>query len=588
MKNKRKNAKIENPELEAKIKDLYINHNMSARKIAKELNLITDGYVNRVLQEYDLFIFNEVGGQHDNSDKKEEKKSLLNNSIKIIDQRFPLKEGFIYIAKCKQTQEEFGDYKNYAGTLTKHILKLHPDLEIPKGYIKRRYFKMNKLFWHEKFFDIIEKEIEFKETKKCKYCEWSTVDLDNKSGAYTTHLMGCHNKNIKQYVEEFPEEKNIFKTFFDKQKIKDFINENPNNAIECLVCGAKMKKISFTHVKTHNMSLSEYKLLYNATTLSETSKKKFQAMYDNVLKMYPSSYTSKGHLEICDFLKSYNVDFKMNDKKLLQGVEVDVLIPNKKICIEYNGLLYHSEIFGKKDKNYHLNKTNLVNEKGYSLIHIFEDDWVYNQEIVKYKLKHILKLGSDSIKINARDCLITNITMAQKEQFLLENHIQGNDISTLVIGAFYKNELVSIMSFDNKRQMAVRNNSEDEYELKRFAIKKNYIIAGIANRLLKFFIINHNPHKILSFADRTWTFNTDNLYVKLGFKLDGILKPDYRYFNPKIHRNKRLHKFAYGKKALKKKYPEFYDENKSEWDIMKEVGFDRVWDCGKYRYLMEI
>jgi hypothetical protein len=43
-----------------------------------------------------------------------------------------------------------------------------------------------------------------------------------------------------------------------------------------------------------------------------------------------------------------------------------------------------------KDKNYHLNKTNLCNEKNIRLIHIFEDEWYNKKEIVKSKLTHIL------------------------------------------------------------------------------------------------------------------------------------------------------------------------------------------------------
>jgi hypothetical protein len=62
------------------------------------------------------------------------------------------------------------------------------------------------------------------------------------------------------------------------------------------------------------------------------------------------------------------------------------------------------------------------------------------------------------------------------------------------------------------------------------------------------------------------------------------MKPDYTYYHQKSHNNKRLHKFGFGKISLKNKFPELYDDNKTEWQIMQEAGYDRIWDCGKYKF----
>lgn len=74
------------------------------------------------------------------------------------------------------------------------------------------------------------------------------------------------------------------------------------------------------------------------------------------------------------------------------------------------------------------------------------------------------------------------------------------------------------------------------------------------------------------------------LYTKLGFKLTKTLKPDYWYYNCKYGRDKRFHKFGFGKSNLKKKFPKIYDDNKTEWEMIQELGFDRIWDCGKFKY----
>jgi hypothetical protein len=74
----------------------------------------------------------------------------------------------------------------------------------------------------------------------------------------------------------------------------------------------------------------------------------------------------------------------------------------------------------------------------------------------------------------------------------------------------------------------------------------------------------------------------------MGFTCIDILKPDYSYYNKLSHRSNRLHKFGFGKSALKKRYPNIYDDSKTEWEMMQELGYDRIWDCGKFKYELNI
>ena len=109
-------------------------------------------------------------------------------------------------------------------------------------------------------------------------------------------------------------------------------------------------------------------------------------------------------------------------------------------------------------------------------------------------------------------------------------------------------------------------------------------VEALAGKLIKRFINDYNPKNIISFADRRWTLDAyDNLYTKLGFSLVNITKPNYWYYNSKIARNKRLHKFGFGKSSLKKKYPEL-DFSKTERELTLELGYDRIWDCGLFKY----
>ena len=78
---------------------------------------------------------------------------------------------------------------------------------------------------------------------------------------------------------------------------------------------------------------------------------------------------------------------------------------------------------------------------------------------------------------------IKKIKTKDKSIFLNQNHIQGNDKSNVYYGGFYNNELVGVMSFNNKRNMT--KNNDNEFELSRFATKQNYVIVGLASKILK-------------------------------------------------------------------------------------------------------
>lgn len=140
------------------------------------------------------------------------------------------------------------------------------------------------------------------------------------------------------------------------------------------------------------------------------------------------------------------------------------------------------------------------------------------------------------------------------------------------------------MTFDSNRNMN-NGTKKGEYELKRFCIKSDIILPGAASKLLKYFIKNYDVNKIISFADIRWTGDKENnLYTNIGFKLNKILSPDYFYYNSKIDKYKRFHKFGFGKKSIQKKFPNIYNPNLTEWQMMQKLGYDRIWDCGKFKY----
>ena len=290
---------------------------------------------------------------------------------------------------------------------------------------------------------------------------------------------------------------------------------------------------------------------------------------------------SKPQEEIYNYLKELLISTEVvkNTRSILfSGKELDIYIPSKKIAIEFNGIYWHSEMTGGKGKNYHLDKTNDCEKQGIRLIHIMEDEWTYRQDIVKSKLKHICNISTDK-SVYARNCIIKEIDGKDSNLFLDKYHIQGCDKASIKIGAYNNNELIAVMTFGKNRVALGNNVQQNCYEMYRFCTSKN--VVGIGGKLLKYFINNYKPKKIISYADRRYSYN-NAFYNKIGFKCVGNTSPNYWYF----HSDNKLilfHRFNFRKDSLNKKLEKF-DNNLSEWQNMQNNGYDRIWDCGHYKY----
>lgn len=263
-----------------------------------------------------------------------------------------------------------------------------------------------------------------------------------------------------------------------------------------------------------------------------------------------------------------------NDRSVLNGKEIDIYIPSKKFGIEYNGLKWHSEEFGK-DRDYHSSKMFNAISNGIRLVQIFEDEWINHRDLVLSKIAHLLHENSGMKRIMGRKCSVQEIAKPLAKVFLDRYHIQGYGKSTVSYGCFYMDKLIGVMSFVD--------DGKGKWNLVRFATDINYICQGVGGKLLKYFIKKQNPIEIKTFADRRWTCSSaDNIYIKLGFKVDTVLKPDYHYINGD-NPVERIHKFNLRKNTLIKKYGMSPDLTESE--MVSKLGFYKIWDCGLIRYI---
>lgn len=307
---------------------------------------------------------------------------------------------------------------------------------------------------------------------------------------------------------------------------------------------------------------------------------------------YPKTSVSTQYSIFEYFLQNDN-SLIYEDKMILResgsrySKEVDIYSPNHKFGIEYDGLMWHS--FGKSkhsmfnnyesesfDKFRHIQKTKLCEDKSIQLFHIFENEWldINKQNIWKSVINSKL---SQTKRVFARKTTIKEVSSKDSNSFLNSNHLQGSVNSSIRIGLYVEDELLSIMTFGKSRY-----DKKYDYELLRFCTKLNHTVVGGGSKLLKYFETNYNPKSLLSYANRRWS--QGNLYSKLGFDYISETSPNYFYF--KSGSNQIEGRIKYQKHKLKN-ILESYDNNLTESENMYNNDYRKIYDCGNLVFVKE-
>jgi len=275
---------------------------------------------------------------------------------------------------------------------------------------------------------------------------------------------------------------------------------------------------------------------------------------------------------LAEFIDSLGIEIIKNDRKTLGGMEIDILIPSLNIGFEYNGLYWHSDI--NLSNGYHIKKQDLAKERGIKLINVWEDDWEFKREIVKSKIKHTM--GITENVVFARKCKLEKIDFNLAKNFLNTNHIQGFCPFKIAMGLKLDGELISICTFGSRKISGRSAN-----EILRFTNKINYHVPGAFSKIMNQYIKEYEPEELITFADRSWSPDHNNLYSNNGFEFLYTTKPNYWYIVDK----RRVHRFNYRKDVLVKLG---YPASLTEREIMMDRGINRIYDCGQYKYKLTI
>ncbi len=448
------------------IEDLYIKQNLDKKTVAKSLN-ISLWSLSNLLKQY------KITKSKDLIKKTREQTCIEKYGVKNAGQSEIIKE------KIKESNREKYGVNYYLSTKEAHEKGEQTKLE---RYGSKTYNNSDKT----------------KLTKKIKY---NDENYNNR-------------KKCKETVQERYGVDNVFQLASVKETVIDSIINNKEYSKEFKKY-INNKDASIKFLKDKNYSYFDLVKIFNAPyyTIQQWIVRLSLQDYINY------TFTGKSHYEddIIEYITSLNNCSIIRNSKILDGLEIDIYLPEYKLGIEFNDTYWHSDLF-KKD-NYHQSKSIEAMKQGIRLIHIYQYEW--NNLIQQNKIKSIIKsaLGIYDNKIYARDCTVKVINDKEASAFNNANHIQNHRKARLTYGLFYKDKLVQLMSFSHNRKY--------EWEIIRSCSLLNTNIVGGISKLFKHFVDDNNPSEVFSYCDLN-KFNGKG-YLQLNMSNIGITKPDLKY-----------------------------------------------------------
>lgn len=329
-------------------------------------------------------------------------------------------------------------------------------------------------------------------------------------------------------------------------------------------------------------SLSSKKTIYQLSQLFGIHTTTM-GQYINKLDLQPFISYEMSNMEnaVIDFIYTLGVDIVRHDRKTIRPKELDIWIPEYRVGIECNPTSSHNSSKSMYDRSepleytYHQTKTDMCEAQGVRLIHLFGYEWKHKRLIMESILRNAL--GKNARRIYARKCELREVSYSDSKEFLTSNHRQGFANSSVRLGLYYQDELVSLMTFGKIRRTIGTNKDVDGWELVRFCNTLNTSVVGGASKLFKHFVDTYHPENVISFSDRAHT--SGKLYETLGFTEKRRSSPGYVWVD-------ELTDIAYNRvNAQKHNLKKFLNDDtvdlsETETQIMEEHGFVKVYDSG--------
>lgn len=315
--------------------------------------------------------------------------------------------------------------------------------------------------------------------------------------------------NIEKYGVEHPAQNESIKDK-ERQTIKERYGDNLPGAIASHKKFLEQRKIETEKLDLVWLDEDSFQGKYNNGPIYYTFKcNKCGSIFKDgfhsgipVCRQCNPNWANMSHAEkeIANYIKSiYNGTIIENDRKQLDGKELDIYLPDINFALEYNGTYWHGY---RKDTTLSIGqfkkkieeKKLLCNKKGIRLVTIDEADYSANPEVFK---RFIYDCIMPRKRIFARNCEIKEIDTKTAKEFMEYYHVNGYRGGYIKYGLYNKEEgLVCVAVFGHHPKY--------ENECIRLCYKTGISIIGGWEKIQK-----HFGKKFLHYVNLKY-FNGEN------------------------------------------------------------------------------
>lgn len=251
-----------------------------------------------------------------------------------------------------------------------------------------------------------------------------------------------------------------------------------------------------------------------------------------------------------------NVKHLLGDEK-----EIDIYIPELKLAIEFNGLIWHSEInslLTGKDKKRDYNKFMLCKKKQLSHILLYEDEFLYKYEQVLNFLEYHLEMHKPIADI---DIYAKRIKGDTGRNFYNQHAMYPVGAKAQFIGVYRKHahQLLGVVAVTKH---------QEKLEINGYAWLPEKNIKNSWYRCRQIIDLEFRPKKIAFVSDNR--LNQEDFAYAMNLRPIANANPNFWYF--KYPEGIRLHPSVVKSKIK--------DTELTEWEKLLIEGYNRIWDCG--------
>ncbi len=259
-------------------------------------------------------------------------------------------------------------------------------------------------------------------------------------------------------------------------------------------------------------------------------------------------------------------------------------LPGEKIWISGKNLVFHLICVPFPESNvvspdYFQEKSLEYSARGFQLIHLWQDQWIVNREIVHSRIAALLGAG---MRIHARQTKVQRIDKDTMRPFFVVNHMQGPVNARYTYGLFAGEQLVAAASFSAGRTVTRNGVAGRSYELLRYASLLHHRVVGGLGKLTARFIAELHPDDMMTYADLDWASGKG--YQALHFEQVAITPPQMFWIHPR-------EMIRYYPHRLPEKLTEaFHQQNGQKIldDFLLQQGYAKIYNAGNIKFLLTL